>query len=112
MALSEHEQNALDRLEQQFKEEDPKFLEVMQSDPVRARSVRQIIIGLLTTLAGFFVLFLGASLQGVAANALVGILGFALTITGVHIALMRTAQTGRLRVPAPSSPTWTDPGLR
>jgi hypothetical protein len=101
MALSEHEQRMLEQLEQQFKEDDPKFAEAMEAEPVLAVSASRIIIGVLAAVAGLVLLLLGASLPGVTANVLAGILGFAMMTAGVYVATTRMARTGnKNRVPA------------
>lgn len=59
MPLSEHEQQLLDRLEQQFQEEDPKFAKSLEPEPARALSTGRILGGALFTVAGLLLLFLG-----------------------------------------------------
>lgn len=99
MPLSEHEQQLLDRLEQQFQEEDPKFAKSLEPEPARTLSTRRILIGALVTVAGFLLLFLGATRQDAAQNIIVGVLGFAVMIAGVYLATV-TAPALHNRPPA------------
>ena len=90
MALTEHEQKMLEQLEKQFKEDDPKFAEAMKVDPVPRYSVARTVAGVMTVLAGFTLVLLGASLTGVIANITVGALGFVIMVAGAYTALQRT----------------------
>lgn len=90
MALTEHEQKMLEQLEKQFKEDDPKFAEAMEVDPVPRHSVARTVAGVMTVLAGFALVLLGASLTGVITNITVGALGFVIMVAGAYTALLRT----------------------
>lgn len=90
MGLSAHEREMLEQLENQFKEDDPKFAEAMEIKSVPRYSVRRIAAASAAVLAGFFLLYLGASAMGVAVNALLGGLGFVLMVAGGYVALQRT----------------------
>ncbi|NQD87604.1 DUF3040 domain-containing protein [Paenarthrobacter sp. CM16] len=97
MALTDHEQKMLNQLEQQFKQDDPEFAKVMEPEPVAPTSVLTIVGGVLITIAGFVILFLGVGLQNPAANILVGLSGFAAMVAGLYVAtrklnLRRTSQ--------------------
>lgn len=89
MALSEHEKVVLGQLEQQFRMEDPKLAESME--PARITSPRHIVIGVAGIVAGLLLVLLGAVLQGLVPNILVGVLGFAVMITGGHFAVQHTS---------------------
>lgn len=102
MALSAHEQNLIDQLEKQFKDEDPKFAKAMEQVPARNRSALHIVTGVATVVAGLLLLLLGAALQGPAPNILVGVLGFAVMIVGAHLAMRHTSVT-KNEAPAPTS---------
>lgn len=93
MALSAHEQNLIEQLEKQFKDEDPKFAKAMEQVPARNRSALRIVTGVATVVAGFLLLLLGAALQGPVPNILVGVLGFAVMIVGAHLAMRHTSVT-------------------
>lgn len=51
MALSAHEQNLIDQLEKQFKDEDPKFAKAMEQVPARNRSALHIVTWVATVVA-------------------------------------------------------------
>ena len=102
MPLSEHERNVLEHLEKQFKEEDPKFAQAMEQAPARPRTALHIVFGTAAVVAGFLLVLLGAALQGLGPNILVGILGFAVMITGAYSAMGPSSGT-KSRNPAPAS---------
>jgi hypothetical protein len=89
MALSEHEKVVLEQLEQQFRIEDPKLTDSMES--ARFRSTYHIVIGVAGIAAGLLLVLLGAVLQGLVPNILVGVLGFAITIIGGRVTLQHTS---------------------
>lgn len=99
MALSDREQELLDQLEQQLKE-DPAFSRQMpasvgQDTPLSsAFSGRNLVLGSLLLLLGLGVILLGV------ANKLIwlGLLGFLVAGGGIYYATLRSAQ-----VPVPSS---------
>ncbi len=93
MALSAHERNLLEQLEKQFSDEDPEFAAAMEPEPARSRSALRILAGAAAVLAGFLLILLGATLQGVVANVLLGVLGFATMIAGGYVAAIRTSGT-------------------
>ncbi|MFE4197058.1 DUF3040 domain-containing protein [Paenarthrobacter sp. NPDC056912] len=100
MALTDHEQKMLEQLEQQFKQDDPGFAKAMEPEPAPTTSVRTIVGGVLITLAGFVILFLGVGLQDPAANILVGLSGFAAMVTGLYVA---TKKLNLRRTPQPKT---------
>ncbi|MBT2521391.1 DUF3040 domain-containing protein [Arthrobacter sp. ISL-28] len=89
MALSEHEKVVLEQLEQQFRMEDPKLAEAME--PARTRVPGHIVIAVAGIVAGLLLVVLGAVLQGLVPYILVGVLGFAVMITGGHFAVQQTS---------------------
>ena len=93
MALSEHEKVVLEQLEQQFRMEDPQLAEAME--PARITSPRHIVIGVAGIVAGLLLVLLGAVLQGLVPNILVGVLGFAVMITGGHLAIADSSAGGQ-----------------
>src|SRR6478735_9027694 len=84
MPLSEHEQKLLEQLEKQLHEDDPKFASSMGSVPGRSWSTRHLVIGVLATLAGVLLLF-------------VGVIGFVVMGAGVYFATMRSSAVGKAR---------------
>jgi hypothetical protein len=102
MALSAHEQNLIEQLEKQFKEEGPRFAKAMEQVPARNRSALRIVTGAATAVAGFLHPLLGAAVQGPVPNILVGVLGFAVMVVGAHLAIRHTSVT-KNEAPAPTS---------
>ncbi|MDQ0925628.1 hypothetical protein QF038_004136 [Pseudarthrobacter sp. W1I19] len=86
MALSEREQQMLEQLEKQFKEDDPQFAQTMETDPGPSSSNRSVVGGVLMTVAGFVLLLFGLALQNPAANLIIGLTGFATMVTGLYLA--------------------------
>jgi Protein of unknown function (DUF3040) len=72
MPLSDHEQNLLEQLEKELREDDPKFANHMERDHGPLWSTKDVVIGVLSALAGVFLLLVGVTLQ----NVFVGVLGF------------------------------------
>jgi fatty acid desaturase len=69
--------------------EDPKLTDSMESAPFR--STCHIVIGVAGIVAGLLLVLLGAVLQGLVPNILVGVLGFAITIIGGRVTLHHTS---------------------
>lgn len=89
MSLTENEQQMLEQLEQQFRQNDPKFAQAMEPPPAPDASVRTVVGGVLITVAGFAALFYGVGLPDPAANLIIGLSGFATMVTGLYIATRR-----------------------
>lgn len=101
MPLSEYERNYLEQLEKQFKDEDPKFAQTLERAPARPRTALPMVFGAAAVVAGFMLVMLGAALQGLVPNILVGILGFAVMITGGFFAMAPSSGSkSRTLVPA------------
>lgn len=86
MALTQREQQMLEQLEKQFKEDDPQFAHAMEPDPSPASSIPRVVGGVLMTVAGFVLLLFGLALQNPAANLIIGLAGFATMVTGLYLA--------------------------
>lgn len=90
MALTEREQQMLEQLEKQFKEDDPQFAHTMETDPGRpSSSLRRIVGGILMTIAGFGLLLFGLALPNPIANLVIGLTGFAAMVTGLYLATQK-----------------------
>jgi Flp pilus assembly protein TadB len=86
MPLSEHERKLLAQLEKQLHEDDPKFANSMESATSRSQSARNLVIFVLSALAGVFILLVGVTLP----NIFVGVLGFIVMVSGVYYATRRS----------------------
>jgi uncharacterized membrane protein len=82
MALTEREQQMLERLEKQFKEDDPQFAPAMEPNPGPTSSTGRVGGGVLMTVTGFVLLLFGLALQNPDANLIIGLTGFATMVTG------------------------------
>lgn len=89
MALSEHEKVVLEQLEQQFR---MKNLIAEAMEPACVRSPRHFVIGVAGMVVGLLLVLLGAVLQGLVPNILVGVPGFAVMITGGHFVVQHTRE--------------------
>jgi hypothetical protein len=65
----------------------------MAPEPARKRSAVRVVTGLAAIAAGFLLVVLGASLQGVVPAVLAGVLGFATMIAGGYFATAPTSGT-------------------
>ncbi|WP_454698409.1 DUF3040 domain-containing protein [Arthrobacter humicola] len=86
MALTEREQQMLEQLEKQFKEDDPQFAHTIETAPGPTSSIRLIVGGVLTTVAGITLLLFGLALPNPVANLTIGLTGFAVMVTGLYLA--------------------------
>lgn len=83
MPLSEREQRLLKELEQQLQSDDPGFASSLEESPVGgAFNVRNLVLGLLVTVAGIAVLIAGIYQQWIP----LGIAGFLIMGAGVYFA--------------------------
>ena len=89
MALTEREQQMLEQLEKQFKEDDPQFAHTMETEPGPVSSIRRVVGGVLMTIAGFALLLFGLALPNPVANLIIGLTGFAAMVTGLYLATQK-----------------------
>ncbi|MGA0565797.1 DUF3040 domain-containing protein [Rathayibacter sp. KR2-224] len=82
MPLSEHEQRLLDEMERSLYQNDADFVAKVGGARVRP-TYRAVVLGILLAVVGVAVLLTGVFLQVV----VVGILGFALMLAGVLVAI-------------------------
>lgn len=90
MPLSEHEQRLLEQMEQQLSVEDPKFASAMRGSAARVKARRRMILGALGVIVGLGLVLLGVA-QGV---VVIGVVGFAVMVTGAWFAVTPERRKG------------------
>lgn len=100
MALSEHEQRMLDELERHLYEHDADVMPTVE-EHAPSLSTRSLVLTFLAVAAGLGVILAGVAFQ----LPLLGVLGFALMVLGVAMALSRRpAESAERPAEAPTSP--------
>ncbi|RKT31161.1 DUF3040 family protein [Microbacterium sp. AG1240] len=97
MPLSEQEQRLLDEMERHLMRNDADVV----TAPGRALSYRNIVYGTILVLVGIGALIAGVAINVQAASIAVGVIGFAVMLGGVILALTPL----RGSAPSPTSPT-------
>lgn len=97
MPLSEQEQRLLDEMERHLMRNDADVV----TAPGRALSYRNIVYGTILVLVGIGALIAGVAINVQAASIAVGVIGFAVMLGGVILAVTPL----RGSAPSPSSPT-------
>jgi len=85
MALSEHEQHQLQLLSEQLLKDDRRLAAKLAGGPTAGPPSRGAGAGTFTLLVGLFVFFTGIGARGLT----LGVLGFALAVTGAYLISQR-----------------------
>lgn len=102
MPLSDEERAILEQMEQELRREDPRFASTMSAPPAsssargerKQRVPRRIAIGVILLVCGQAIMLAGISLPALWMTIVVGIIGFALMLSGLLYALSKQTVTG------------------
>ena len=119
MALSDYEKQVLEQMEADLRQADPELASQMSRQPPQAddprggqhRSPRRVAAGSELALAGLGVVLAGVALGHTVGAILMGVLGFAMMVGGVMLALRTSAspagREGAAKKPTDRSGGWS-----
>lgn len=100
MALSEHEQRALAKIEESLRAEDPSLDKAARAPGTRFIDKRRLVIGLAVGLLGVVGLVIGV----IVGSVVVGVVAFCAMFAGAVVALLAVQAGGPIKVPTRRRP--------